>query len=196
MEPDRSKLRHSSTHVVGFGFEGENPNRETCWCYFPNEDVPFYRATVFSNYGKYNVPDQSKNFSLMLEIAESEFKPVDSSTLVTFYEKFEYGYPTPTIGLEEYCTSVHKELRKMDIYSRGRFGAYLYQVANQDHSVMQGVQVIDNIAIGAPETVLNCPDYINSMYNTDYKYTVFGLDSRGTSMHPPRAFLRGFMSNW
>ena len=192
MEPDRTILRHSSTHIVGFGFEGENPNRESCWSYFPDEDVPFYRATVFSNYGKYNVPDQSKHYSLMLEIAESEFKPVDSETLVakcldachrmgmtnkdskvvsTLYEKFDYGYPTPTIGLEEYCTGVHKDLKKMDIYSRGRFGAYLYQVANQDHSVMQGVQVIDNIAMGTPETVLNCPDYINSMYNTDYKYT-------------------------
>lgn len=191
MEPDRTILRHSSTHIVGFGFEGENPNRETCWSYFPDKDVPFYRATVFSNYGKYNVPDQSKHYSLMLEIAESEFKPVDSETLVakcldachrmgmtnknskvvsTFYERFEYGYPTPTIGLEEYCTGVHKDLKKMDIYSRGRFGAYLYQVANQDHSVMQGVQVADNIAMGTPETVLNCSDYINSMYNTDYEY--------------------------
>lgn len=191
MTPDRTILRHSSTHIVAFGFEGANPNRETCWSYFPDEDVPFYRATVFSNYGKYNVPDQSKHYSLMLEIAESEFKSVDSETLVeeclaacrrmgmtnkdskivsTFYERFEYGYPTPTIGLEEYCSGVHKDLKKMDIYSRGRFGAYLYQVANQDHSVMQGVQVIDNIAMGTPETVLNCSDHINSMYNTDYTY--------------------------
>lgn len=191
MKPDKKILRHSSTHVVGFGLEGENPNKESCWSYFPDNDVPFYRATIFSNYGKYNVPDQSKNYSLMLEISESEFKPVNSESLVseclssckkmglikddstvvsTFYEKFEYGYPTPTIGLEEYCTSVHKKLKEMDIYSRGRFGSYLYQVANQDHSVMQGVQVVDNILMGTPETVLNCCDYINSMYNTDYNY--------------------------
>merc|ERR1712225_214617 len=37
------------------------------------------------------------------------------------------------------------------IWSRGRFGAYRYEVANQDHSFMQGVEAVDGILFGAPE---------------------------------------------
>ena len=195
LQPDFSILRHSSTHVVFFGFEGTNPNsKESCWSYFPDRDVPFYRATVLSNYGKYNVPNPSKHFSLMLEVSESSCSPLklsnedlvvtclkacvkmglvtkNSRVVSTYHEKFEYGYPTPTLGLEEYVYKVLSKLKESGIYSRGRFGAYLYQVSNQDHSVMQGVQAVDNLFMGTPETVLHCPDYINSMYNTDY---VFG----------------------
>lgn len=192
--PDTKILRHSSTHVILFGFQGENPNKDSCWMYFPDQDVSFYRATVFSNYGEFNVPHKATQYSIMLEIAESEKKLVsepdtlqreslqscydmglvsEGSHLVsTFYKKYEYGYPTPTIGLEKYRSEIGADLRKLGIFSRGRFGAYLYQVSNQDHSVMQGVQVIDNILFGATETVLNCPDYVNSLYNQDYRFDI------------------------
>ena len=49
-------LVYSSTHVVGVGIRGEMPHGTKCWLYFPEDDCPFYRVTVFSNYAKTNCP--------------------------------------------------------------------------------------------------------------------------------------------
>jgi hypothetical protein len=38
-----------------------------------------------------------------------------------------------------------------DIYSRGRFGAWLYEIGNMDHSVMQGVEFASHVLLGEPE---------------------------------------------
>jgi hypothetical protein len=38
-----------------------------------------------------------------------------------------------------------------DVYSRGRFGAWQYEVGNMDHSVMQGVEVVNRVLLGEPE---------------------------------------------
>ena len=33
----------------------------------------------------------------------------------------------------------------MDIYTRGRFGGWKYEVSNQDHSLMQGVECAERL---------------------------------------------------
>jgi hypothetical protein len=40
------------------------------------------------------------------------------------------------------------------IYSRGRFGAWRYEIGNMDHSVMMGVEAVNHIMAGEKETVL------------------------------------------
>ncbi len=40
-------------------------------------------------------------------------------------------------------------LRQHNIWSRGRFGSYKYEVGNQDHSLMLGVECADNVLFGA-----------------------------------------------
>ena len=54
----RREFVHSSSHIVGVGLSGAVPDAlETkCWMYFPEPQVPFYRATVFSNYSPNNAP--------------------------------------------------------------------------------------------------------------------------------------------
>ena len=187
-----SDFRYSSTHVIGIGVSGTVPDKlkKQCWMYFPEDDCPFYRVTVFSNYSPYNVPrDQvGKVWSLMAEVCETSNRPVSKisneviesviegfvntkllteedakENIVTkFHRRLEHGYPTPFAGREELCKPIFSILEEKDIYSRGRFGAWKYEVSNQDHSLMQGVEAVDHILYGSEETTFRFPSVVNN----------------------------------
>ena len=53
------------------------------------------------------------------------------------------GYPTPSLERDSILDHVLPALEDREIYSRGRFGAWKYEVSNQDHSFMQGMEVVD-----------------------------------------------------
>jgi protoporphyrinogen oxidase len=156
---------HSSSHIVGVGLAGNPPEhlQTKCWIYFPEGRVPFYRATVFSNYSPNNAPPG--HWSLMAEISESPDKPVDATRVIDetiagfagsgfidpaavvsrWHRRLEHGYPTPWLGRDEVLGPVEAGLRADGIFSRGRFGAWKYEVSNQDHSVMQGVETVNHL---------------------------------------------------
>lgn len=165
---------YSHIHVIGVGIEGKVPSflKTKCWMYFPEPDVPFYRVTVFSNYSPFNVPDPTRYWSLLCEVSESSQKPVSESNLVAdvlaglrrtrllpagasvadaWHQRLEYGYPTPFLGRDKVLKKMEALLTPMNIYSRGRFGGWKYEVSNQDHSLMQGVEVVDYLLEGVPE---------------------------------------------
>lgn len=226
-------LFYSSTHVIGVGVRGERPERigDKCWVrdhitsctmtmnssanrpyqlYFPEDDCPFYRATIFSNYSPNNQPAASKKlptlqladgsapedtsaqegpyWSIMLEVSESSMKPVDTPNMLrdcirgllstemlrptdpivsTYHRRFDHGYPTPTLEREAALTQLLPALQDLGIYSRGRFGSWRYEVGNQDHSFMLGVEAADNIVNGATELTLNYPDFVNGRANRE-----------------------------
>ncbi|EFQ98594.1 UDP-galactopyranose mutase [Nannizzia gypsea CBS 118893] len=205
-------LFYSSTHVIGVGIRGERPERigDKCWLYFPEDNCPFYRATIFSNYSPYNCPENSTSlptqkladgskptdssskpgpyWSIMLEVSESSLKPVDNDKLLaeciqglvntsmlkptdeivsTYHRRFDHGYPTPTLEREGVLTKLLPKLLDQGIYSRGRFGSWRYEVGNQDHSFMLGVEAVDNIINGAVEMTLNYPDFVNGRQNNE-----------------------------
>ena len=56
-------------------------------------------------------------------------------------------------------------LEQFDIYSRGRFGAWKYEVSNQDHSFMQGVEAVERIVNAREELTLHHPELINNRKN-------------------------------
>jgi protoporphyrinogen oxidase len=58
LKPAASALSFSDVHVVGIGIAGPLPSalHERKWIYFPDESVPFYRATVLSNFAETNAP--------------------------------------------------------------------------------------------------------------------------------------------
>jgi len=210
---DLSKgLFYSTTHVIGVGLRGERPERigDKCWLYFPEDDCPFYRATIFSNYSPYNQPqkdvklatqqlaDGSKPsstepkegpyWSIMLEVSESSMKPVDEKNMLkdciqglintemiksddeivsTYHRRFDHGYPTPSLEREGVLTKLLPALQQKDILSRGRFGSWRYEVGNQDHSFMLGVEAVDHVVNGAVELTLNHPDFVNGRKNEE-----------------------------
>src|SRR4029453_1531469 len=76
-------MLHSSVHIMGIGLRGPKPSAvgRKCWMYFPEPQSPYYRVTVFSNYSPNNVPPGEGYWSLMAEVCESVYKPVDSEAL-------------------------------------------------------------------------------------------------------------------
>ena len=57
-------------------------------------------------------------------------------------------------------------LERHGVYSRGRFGAWMYEVSNQDHSFMQGVEFVNRLfGLGDEETIRR-PDHVNRRVTT------------------------------
>lgn len=151
--------------------------------YFPEDNCPFYRVTVFSHYSPNNVPDISTRWSLMFEVSESLYKPVDHTLLLesviagalhtglissrddiisTWMHRAPYGYPTPGIHRDAVLDEVIPLFDSQQVYSRGRFGMWKYEVSNQDHSFMQGVEIAERLLNGTPETTAFNANYVNS----------------------------------
>lgn len=181
-----SHLKYSTSHIIGVGLSGKPPEalKKKCWMYFPEKNCPFYRVTVFSNYSPNNVPDINTQWSLMAEISESPHKPVEAEKVVedtiagmfatnlidrsheilsTWSYRAHYGYPTPALGRDAALSAIHPTLEQHNIYSRGRFGGWKYEVSNQDHSLMQGVELADKLALGVPEVTYWFPGTANNM---------------------------------
>jgi protoporphyrinogen oxidase len=178
-------LRYSSVHVVGVGLKGGRPAklRTKCWIYFPEEASPYYRVTLFSNYSPHLVPEGEGLWSLMAEVCESPLRRVDTALVRTrvlesmkrdgligadaaiaslWHRRLERGYPTPTIARDQALAVLHPALERLRIFSRGRFGGWKYEVSNQDHSFMQGVELVDRLTLGAPEVTYPHPTRANS----------------------------------
>lgn len=93
-------------------------------------------------------------WSIMLEVSESSYKPVNHETLLedcikglvntellkpddeivsTHVRRFDHGYPTPSVERNDALAEILAYLQDKDIFSRGRFGSWKYEVGNQDH---------------------------------------------------------------
>lgn len=139
----------------------------------------------------------------MLEVSESTVKPVDTENLLkdciqglintemikaedeivsTYHRRFDHGYPTPSLEREGVLKELLPKLQDLGIYSRGRFGSWRYEVGNQDHSFMLGVEAADAIVNGAVELTLNYPDFVNNRKNTERRLaTSFNYASSATN---------------
>jgi len=166
-------LTHNSVTMVGVGY-GTPATDDRSWFYFPEPDVPFYRATNFAKYSPANVPgaDTQQFSSWMTEIASSPWRPLDSEGLVdrvdaalrrvglvaaeaprvsAHVEHIDRAYPVPTLGRDEALAVIQPWLMAHGIYARGRFGAWRYELGNMDHAVKMGVDVARLLVAGTPE---------------------------------------------
>ena len=179
---DAPALTATSAHILGLGLEGELPEafRARCWMYFPEPECPFYRVTFFSNYSPQNVPAASPHWSLMFEVCVSE--PGDTeefwsrtlnaarkaglipegTKIASQWSTFvPYSYPVPTLGRDDAIDPLLPRLEAAGVLSRGRFGAWKYEVGNMDHSFMQGAEAVDHILTGSEEVTLHHPEIVN-----------------------------------
>jgi hypothetical protein len=115
--------------------------------------------------------------SLLCETSYSEFKPIDKRTAVddavrglvaagllaesdrdaivsTWFYDASYSYPVPTVDRDRRLATVVPYLESQGVYSRGRFGLWKYEVSNTDHSLMQGVELVDRLLRGESEVTV------------------------------------------
>ena len=172
-------LHHTEGMFVGIGVADPCPSTK-CWMYFPGSDSPFYRVTYLSNYSPKMTPP-GEHFSLLAEVSASPFKqenaddvvdrtikgmvssklltPEQAETKIVSRQLLHvpYSYPVPTIGRDRALAVIHPWLTEQGIYSRGRFGAWRYEIGNTDHSVMQGVEIAECLTRGTPERTWALP---------------------------------------
>jgi protoporphyrinogen oxidase len=179
-EPVRAalkKLLFNRLFSVGIGLARPSPSTKN-WIYFPNPKTPFYRMTYLSNYSPDIVPggDTSRFCSILTEttysahrplpsgdfvkavleglVAEQILEPSDLSKVVsTYLIHAGHAYPVPSVDRDEALAVIQPYLESKEIYSRGRFGSWKYEIGNQDHSLMQGVELVDRWLDGSDEKV-------------------------------------------
>ena len=168
-----AELVHNSVTVVGLGY-GTALTDDRSWLYFPDPEVPFYRATNFAKYAAANVPDgrTDRYSSWMTEIASSPERPLDArglservdhalrelglvppgAPLISVHmDRIERAYPIPTLGRDAALAVIQPWLAERGILARGRFGAWRYELGNMDHAVKMGIDAARTLVSGAAE---------------------------------------------
>lgn len=166
-------LEHNGVYIVGIGYEAPLKDDKS-WMYFPQDTAPFYRATNFAKYSPANVPngDTARYCAYMTEISYSRYKPESRAGLEDRVEKglrasgvidgrpriasthvidIDYAYPVPTLRRDSALEVIQPWLMAHDIYSRGRFGSWRYEIGNMDHAVKMGVDAARRIVKKTPE---------------------------------------------
>ena len=180
------ELVHTYIDVVGLGIGGSLPSnlREKCWVYFPDPNLSFYRATVMSNLSPLTVPGEDV-WSLMLEVPSrhpEKADPVvldrvirdlrsvgllkaDDRIVSRWRRHLVHAYPVPTVTRDAALEQILPWLAERNILSRGRFGAWKYEVSNQDHSLMQGIEAVERIVNDRAELTVFHPGVVNARRN-------------------------------
>lgn len=172
-----ARLRASTVHVVGVGLRGEPPQALAgkTWLYCPDRGVPWYRATMLSNYDAGNAGPGRWN--ILCEVPSFGSEPTTASDAVDgtisslralgadpslirsrWHRTIPMGYPVPTLGRDDVLAQVNDRLLAHGVYSRGRFGGWRYESCNQDYSFMQGREAVDSALFGAAEDVYWHPE--------------------------------------
>jgi|SRR3989344_75203 len=168
VENASKELVYNTVFFYGIGIT-KKQKTNTSWIYYPQKNISFYRITFLSNYSKYLIPNKSFS-SILVEIASNQ-EP-DSQTVIDdlvkakiinnsdipnvlsiWRAKAPYAYPIPTLNRDQNLKTIQKYLMSKSIFSRGRFGAWKYEISNMDYSFMQGVEIADKILLSKPETI-------------------------------------------
>ena len=79
----------------------------------------------------------------------------DVARIISRYHRVvAYSYPIPTLSRDRALGILQPALMQQGVYSRGRFGAWRYEIGNMDHSVVMGAEAVNHILAGEEEIVL------------------------------------------
>ncbi|MDR2399430.1 MAG: NAD(P)-binding protein [Endomicrobium sp.] len=138
-------LLSNSVRCVNIGIKSEKgvPKKikDKHWIYFPESQIPFYRAGVYSNVNNLNVPKGSYSFYVEFSSFNKKYKNVEN--LLDDFRNLEFIRRTDKIialniidmpyayvifdDKREKSLQIIKEfLKECDIFSIGRYGAWEY----------------------------------------------------------------------
>ena len=173
-------LVHNNLLVVGLGLK-KKIETGRCWIYFTDADMPCYRATYFSHYSPNNVPNgdtETIQFADVRDVVPGGRNAGPGEDSGSGYNRIDQGENAGGVGPRAAsCRAIiglwgirirfrhsagtglwmccNRHLLGKGIYSRGRFGAWRYEIGNMDHSVMMGVEAVNNILKGEKEEVFH-----------------------------------------
>ena len=173
---------YARSRLFGFGIRGKLPARYHALhsCQVTDADVPFWRMNFPMTVSRGNGPDGC--FSVLCEVSEPGAEPPrprlraqvqaqlyrmgllgrsGQQLLSSMETSVEHGYPVPFLGRDTLLSEIHPILEEGNIFSRGRFGSWRYEISNQDHAYMQGVEIVRRILFQIPEETFGHPTAIN-----------------------------------
>jgi protoporphyrinogen oxidase len=154
------ELVHNSVYMVGVGYRHPLSD-DRSWVYVPDDRAPFYRVTNFAKYSPAHVPqgDTARYCAYMTETAFGSdrqeprdglerrveagleaggFVAAGAEVASIHVEKIPYAYPIPTLERDASLAAIQPWLMERQIYSRGRFGSWRYEMGNMDHAAKMG----------------------------------------------------------
>ena len=167
-------LRMAHAAFIGLGLKGVPPAllAGVHSFHMPEKDIPCWRVSFPKSLSPHNVPP-GPYWSILCEISyppgsvfdfdkaqqatisqlrRRHIIPPDNDVVSVWLSDMRYGYPVPFIGRDEILRKVQNMLQAIGVLSRGRFGGWKYEVSNQDHAFMQGVEAVRLIRDGTRET--------------------------------------------
>lgn len=160
-----SRLQYVSVHNINIGLIGRGMV-PWHWAYFPEENLPFYRIGLFSNFSKEMAPDGST--SIYVEIsrkAPGEGVPLSDKSLMEYLircgiarsgddirarvdAQIKYAYVIFDNVREEALSIIKSHLDKYDIHSVGRYGAWGYH--SMEDCLLEGKKTAELLSIIEP----------------------------------------------
>lgn len=163
----KNPLKYSSILLFGFKIKEKLPIclKNKLWVYYPEKEVSFFRGTVISKLSPNSAPKNYWSF-----LTETSFTPTKKLNIYkekqrvvksliklkyisnkkqiksTWHYLIKHAYPIPTLDRNDFLKKIVPFLEKEHIYTRGRFGYWKYEISNQDHSFMQGVEWVNELS--------------------------------------------------
>lgn len=165
------QLASSTAPMLGIGFQGalKLPAERL---HFAGPDVPFSRVThlsalseamtpgaghssivVEASASNWDAPAPLVARDVMAALARQNVLPAEAAPRIVDVTPFEVACarPTPTIDRDVALELIQPHLMSERIYSRGLAGSWMHEAGDLDHSMMQGVEVVDHVVLGARE---------------------------------------------